>query len=132
MERERSIRILMGFKIIIILLTIIILVTNINFFSVIHARASEWLPVTKYETYSSLEVSIFYFILIINASNIIIIKFEQFKQVKPYFLACTPIISIILLIFLLYTPHSIIITPTGWPPTDIDVFTWERYLGSFY
>jgi len=121
MERKRSFKVLMGLKIIIILLTVIILITDINFFSVIHARESEALPVIKYETYSSLKVSIFYFILIMTAINIIIINFEQFKQVMPYFLACTPIISIILLIFLIYNPHSIIITPTGWPPTHLDV-----------
>ncbi len=121
MEKERMFKILIGLKITIIVIALILVILNINVISVIHARESESLPVIKYETYTSMELSLFYFIIILAAINIILIIFKRFEQIRPYFFALTPIILIILLIFLNLNPHSIIINPTGWPPTQLDV-----------
>ncbi|MFX0082850.1 MAG: hypothetical protein ACFE94_13955 [Candidatus Hodarchaeota archaeon] len=97
-----------------------LLLLNINTISVIHAQASESLPVLKYETYSSIEISIFYIIIMLVVTNIVFLQSSKLKRVRPYILSLTPIISIIYVILPIFNPHSIIINPTGWPPTKLD------------
>ncbi|MHA2390437.1 MAG: hypothetical protein ACXAEX_00570 [Promethearchaeota archaeon] len=121
MEKDTLTKFLISLKICITLSALILVILNIDVISVIHARESESLPVLKYETYTSIELSIFYVIILLAVVNIALMLFEKFKRIKPYFVALTPIISILMSIILILNPHSIIINPTGWPPTQIDV-----------
>jgi hypothetical protein len=105
----------------ILLVTFTLLLLNIKTISVIHAQASEWLPVVKYETYSSIEISIFYIIIILVVTNVVFLQFNELKRVRPYIISLTPIFSIIYIILPILNPHSIIMNPTGWPPTQLDV-----------
>jgi len=87
---------------------------------VIHAKASESLPVQVYETYSSIETSILFLLLILSIANLLSIRLRFLKPLKPYIISLTPIIAIISILLLILNPHSMILVPSGWPPTQLD------------
>ena len=63
---------------------IIFLLLNISIISVIHAKASESLPVEKFETYTSLNISIFYILVLLLIVNLLSIKVHKLEPLKPY------------------------------------------------
>jgi len=120
MQKETMNNLVLYFNIVILVFGIIFLFLNFNVISVIHAQASEWLPVQVYETYSALETSFLYLLILLTVSNIISIKIRYLKSFKPYIISLTPIIAIISILLLFLNPHTMILYPNGWPPTRFD------------
>jgi len=120
MEKENLKGIVQYFNMIILTLGFIFLLLNINMISVIHAKASEWLPVLVYETYSTLETSFLYLLILLAILNILSTKIRYFKPLKPYIISLTPIIAVISILLLFLNPHTMILNPKGWPPTLFD------------
>ncbi|MHA1196272.1 MAG: hypothetical protein ACTSRH_09800 [Promethearchaeota archaeon] len=106
-------------QILILLSSLLLLSLNIDFFTVIHAKASEFLPVLKEETYTTVQVSIFYIIIILSAIYLMFNNFSKFEFLKKKVNFLILITSSIVLIIEIFNPHSIIINPTGFPPTSL-------------
>ncbi|MFX1327675.1 MAG: hypothetical protein ACFE91_05955 [Promethearchaeota archaeon] len=119
MERERLKRILLYSILVIMSFSIVILVLNVNFISVIYSW-SDSLPVLTTKTYSAIEVSLLFVIIILTIVNALSISFDTLKPVKPYIISFTPFISVILLILLIFNPHAIAINPKNRPPVQLD------------
>ncbi|NVM34259.1 MAG: hypothetical protein HWN81_01605 [Candidatus Lokiarchaeota archaeon] len=85
-----------------------------------HAKASESLPVEKFEIYSSLEVSIYYILVILTITNVLFVKIRKFEPFRQYIFSLTPLIGVVSIILLIFSPHSMILNPSGWPPTRLE------------
>lgn len=105
----------------IIILSIILLILNLDVFYVSHA-SSGMIPVIIYETYSSLETSLFYILIalvVINSYFFLTKALKRLKFLRILIISLSTIISIIFLLLLLVNPHFLIINPTGNAPTRI-------------
>ncbi|MFX0039963.1 MAG: hypothetical protein ACFFAB_11555 [Candidatus Heimdallarchaeota archaeon] len=120
MAKEKWKFFLLFFYAVILLMGIILLFLNIDLMSVIHASESEWLPVIKYETYSSLDTIFIYVFIVLVVINFICISIAKLMRILPFVLILTPIISFIFILALFFNPHLLIINPTGLPPTQLD------------
>lgn len=119
MEKEKLKNLVLYFNIIILLFGTVFLLLNINIISVIHAKVGE-LPVQVYETYSTLETSFLYILILLAILNILSLKINYLKPLKPYIISLTPIIAVITILLLFLNPHTMILSPNGWPPTLLD------------
>ncbi|MHA1413910.1 MAG: hypothetical protein ACTSO4_14980 [Promethearchaeota archaeon] len=106
-------------EILILVSSILLLSLNLDFFTVIHAKASEFLPVLKEETYTTVQVSIFYIIITLSSAYLMFNNLSKFDVLKRKVSFLILIISSIVLIIEFFNPHSIIINPTGFPPTSL-------------
>jgi len=52
--------------------------------------------------------------------NLIFILIKRLEKVRLYFISFVPIVSLILIILIFTNPHSLIIKPTGFPPTRLE------------
>lgn len=120
MERNSLKSLVIYINIAILVIVITLFVLGLEVIRVIHAQASEWLPVQVYETYSTTETSLLYVLILLIVGNLLSIKIRYLEQYKPYIIFLTPIISIILITILILNPHTIILKPNGWPPTQLD------------
>ncbi len=120
MQEEKLKNLVLYCNLVILVFGITLLLLNINMISVIHAKASEWLPVLVYETYSTLETSFLYLLILLLIVNILFIKIRDLKPFKPYIISLTPIVAIISMLLLFLNPHTMILNPKGWPPTLFD------------
>jgi len=120
MQKEKLKNLVMYLNLVFLVLAIIVLLLNINIISVIHAKASESLPVEKFETYTSLSISIFYILILLLIGNLLSMKLHKLEPLKPYFFSFTPLVLLISIFLLIFNPHSMILNPSGWPPTRID------------
>jgi hypothetical protein len=120
MEKKKLQKGIILSNIIILVIAIVLFILNLDFVSVIHAQASEWIPVIVYATYSSTEISLLYILIILTIVNLLLIIFRLLEQFRPYVLSLIPIIALISIILLFLNPHTIILTPEGWPPTILD------------
>ncbi|MFX1464061.1 MAG: hypothetical protein ACFFBF_13605 [Promethearchaeota archaeon] len=118
MEIERLKKIILYFNLVIMLFSIVILILNLNFVSVIYSW-SDSLPVITTKTYSTIEMSLFLIIIILIIVNALLISFNILKSVKPYIISIMPIISVILLIILIFNPHAVAINPSNRPPAQL-------------
>ncbi|MFX0143992.1 MAG: hypothetical protein ACFE9C_07935 [Candidatus Hodarchaeota archaeon] len=107
--------------IVIFLMGIVLLFLNFDLISVIHASESEWLPVIKYETYSSMDTIFIYAFIVLVVIDIISISIAKLVRIMPIVITLSLIISIIFIFALFLNPHLLIINPTGLPPTQLDV-----------
>ncbi|MFX1378680.1 MAG: hypothetical protein ACFFA4_06265 [Promethearchaeota archaeon] len=98
----------------------ILLLLNIDNFSVIHAWASPSLPVMKYETYSSLEILYLYMLVVLAVINIISMRVDKLFRIRPFNYIFTLLVSTVFTLILFLNPHILIINPTGLPPTQLD------------
>jgi hypothetical protein len=97
------------FNVFILVFGIILLVLNIEMISVIHASASEWLPVLLYETYSTFETSFLYLLILLAILNILSFNSRYVKPLKVYILYIIPIIAIISIVIFVLNPHTLIL-----------------------
>ncbi|MFX1594194.1 MAG: hypothetical protein ACFFCL_16000, partial [Promethearchaeota archaeon] len=74
MLKEKWKNLVIYFNISFLIFGIIFLLLNLSIISVIHAKASESLPVEKFETYSSLNISLFYILIFLLIVNLLSIK----------------------------------------------------------
>jgi len=119
MERERYKKLFLIIYILILVLSLIFLFLNLDTISVIHA-GTDMLPVLVYETYSSLELSLFYILILITLFNIFLIWSKKLEPYSLQIISLTSIIAIIVILLFLLNPHSIILFPAGYPPTALD------------
>lgn len=115
-----------------LILGIVLLLLNVDIISVIHARASESLPVEKYETYTSLNISILYILILLLIINLFSMKVQKLNALRPYIFSFTPLIIIILIFLLILNPHSMILNPSGWPPTRLDRIELGGVISMFF
>jgi hypothetical protein len=120
LERDFLKEILVYFNVVIFAAAIILLVINLDVISVIHAKESEWLPVQKFKTYSTIELSIIYVIIVLAILNVFFMSYNKTKAFRIYFISFTPIITLVFIFLLFLNPHSLILNPTGFPPTTFD------------
>jgi len=120
MERNQIQKVLIYSNFVILVIAITFLFLNFDFISLIHAKASESLPVQVFETYSTLETSILYILILLVVGNLLTIKVRYIKPLKPYIISLTPLIAIISIVLLILNPHTMILAPIGWPPTQLD------------
>lgn len=120
MLKEKWKNLVIYFNISFLIFGIIFLLLNLSIISVTHAKASESLPVEKFETYSSLNISLFYILIFLLIVNLLSIKVHKLKAFRPYVFSFTPIIILISIFLLILSPHSMILNPSGWPPTRLD------------
>jgi len=120
MRKEKWRNFTIYFDLFFLVFGIIFLFLNIDVISVVHAQASEWLPVIVYRTYSTIEISLLYFLIILIIIKLLSSKIRYLTPVKPYIISITPIITILSIIFLILNPHTVILQPRGWPPTQLD------------
>ena len=105
---------------VIIAIAFVLILINLDIISVIHAKASEWLPVLVYETYSALETSFLYILIFLAILNILTIKIRYLRPLKSCIYSLTPFVAIIPILLLFFNPHPMILNPNGWPPTKFD------------
>ena len=107
--------------VVIFLMGIVLLLLNIDLISVIHASESEWLPVIKYETYSSLDTIFIYVFIGLVVIDVICISIAKLMRIMPIIITLSLITSIIFIFAQFINPHLLIINPTGLPTTQLDV-----------
>ncbi|MFX0001834.1 MAG: hypothetical protein ACFE9Q_11905 [Candidatus Hodarchaeota archaeon] len=120
MRKEKLKNFVIYFNIVILVFGIVFLLLNIDMISVVHAKAGELIPVEVYETYSTLETSLIYILILFTIVNMLSIKISYLKPLKPYIISLTPIVAILSILLFFLNPHTIILSPKGWPPTHFD------------
>jgi hypothetical protein len=104
----------------IIAIAFLFMLINLDIISVVHAQASESLPIVVFETYSALETSFLFLLLLLAILNILTIQFRYLKPLKSYIFSLVPFVAIMPIILLFFNPHTMILNPNGWPPTTFD------------
>lgn len=126
MDREKYKKIFLFIYIGIVFLSIILIVFNLDSISVIHAKEGN-LPSLKYETYTSLEISLLYVLILMTLINIFLMWTERFEKYSQQIISLTPIVVLIAILLFAINPHSIILFPTGAPPTTLDFLNIGGY-----
>jgi len=85
------------------------------------------LPTISYETYSSLELSIFYIFFIVISLNIGFSIYNKLKNLNRLLRQLNPIFALILIITIIINPHLIILNPVG-SPTRLDYLETGGFL----
>jgi hypothetical protein len=120
MDREKWRIFIFIFYIITIVFGLVLIILNIEMISVVHAKESEWIPVIKYETYSSLEVFFLYFVISLAVINMIFINIKRLFKIIPFINVLSLLVAIVFILLFFLNPHILIINPTGLPPTRLD------------
>lgn len=120
MEREKLKHMIFYFDVFFLIFGIIFLFLNLEVVSVIHANASDWLPVLVYKTYSALGTSLLYIFIFLVITDILSFKIRFLKPFKPYIISLIPVVTTFSLVLLFLNPHAIILNPSGSPPTWFD------------
>lgn len=112
----------------ILVLGLIFLSVNLDVVSVIHSRMG-MLWVITYETYSSIETSLFYFLVVCTLVNIFLLLIKKVKVNTSLIIALISIFALIIILLFILNPHSIILFPIGAPPTRLDYINIGGYIG---
>ena len=110
MERENIKKILEYLDIGILCLSTIFLILNLETITIRYSWSGS-LPVISYKSYSSIDISSYFILIILISINLLIRNFNALKSMKPYIIAFTPFFSIILSLLIILNPHSLVINP---------------------
>ncbi|MFW9938832.1 MAG: hypothetical protein ACFFD5_14380 [Candidatus Thorarchaeota archaeon] len=116
------------FFLVILAISILTLFLNINIFSVMHQKSSGGLPVIVYDTYSSIETTLIYLIIILCVINSFFILYKKLDKYSLYPVFFTPIISFSAILLFITYPHLLIINPSGQPPTLVESIEFGGFL----
>ncbi|MBD3230362.1 MAG: hypothetical protein GF329_19440 [Candidatus Lokiarchaeota archaeon] len=109
---------------------IILIILNVNVIKVTHSSMG-YIPVIIQVDYTTINVSIFYVLLMLSFLNLIFNITNKYDIIRKLIILATPVISLIFILLSFFSPQSILISPLGNPPTSLDLMYVGGIIGVF-